>query len=436
MIKEISKESVEDLSREKGEDEWMLQLRLKAFENFEKAKNPKWLLAKPKSKDLVVFSKKEDTKTNWEELPKEIRKTYEVLNLPEIERKYLAGISIQEDSLVIYRKMEEQLKKKGVIHLSCDEAYKQHPELFKKYFAHVVPITDNKYASLHYAFWSGGSFIYVPKNVKVEFPISTYFKMLIEGEGQFEHTLIVLEPGAELTYIEGCSAPLFSKSSIHAGLVELYLSENSHLRFITIQNWSKNVYNLPTKRAILNKNAKIEWIMADLGSKVNVTYPTSILNGENSSSSNFILTFSPKDTKKEGGVKVIHASKNTSSTIVSKSISFGYTSFRSLVRINPGAKNSKVRSVCDTFLVNKNSIGTTFPHFEILEKDSSVAHEASISTLDEEKLNYLKAKGMSEKEALELMVHGFAIDILEKIPLEYSVEIRKILSLEIGKKVG
>jgi len=436
MIKEISKESVEELSKEKGEDKWMLNLRLKAFENFKKAKNPKWLIAKPKLKELVVFSKKESTKTSWEEIPKEIRKTYEALNLPEMERKYLAGFGIQEDSLVIYRKIEKQLEKKGIIHLSSDEAYKKYPELFKKYFAHLVSINDNKYASLHYAFWSGGTFLYIPKNVKVEFPISTYFRLMIEGEGQFEHTIIILEPGAELTYIEGCSAPLFAKSSIHSGVVELFLSENSHLRFITVQNWSKNVYNLPTKRAILKKNAKIEWITADLGSKVNIVYPMSILSGENSSSSNFMLTFSPKNTKKEGGAKVVHASKNTTSTIVSKSISIGYTSFRSMVRINPGAKNSKARSICDTFLVNKNSVGKTFPHFEILEKDSSAAHEASVSTLDEEKLNYLKSKGIDEKEALELMVHGFAVDILEKIPIEYSVEIRKILSIELSKKVG
>jgi Fe-S cluster assembly protein SufB len=436
MIKEISKESVEELSKEKGEDKWMLNLRLKAFENFKKSKDPKWLIAKPKLKELVVFSKKENTKTSWEEIPKEIRKTYEALNLPEIERKYLAGLGIQEDSLVIYRKIEKQLEKMGVIHLSSDEAYKKHPKLFKKYFAHLVSIYYNKYASLHYAFWSGGTFLYVPKNVKVEFPISTYFRLMIEGEGQFEHTIIVLEPGAELTYIEGCSAPLFARSSIHSGVVELFLNENSHLRFITIQNWSKNVYNFPTKRAILKKNARIEWITADLGSKVNVVYPMSILNGENSSSSNFMLTFSPKNTKKEGGAKVVHASKNTSSTIVSKSISIGYTSFRSMVRINPGAKNSKARSVCDTFLINKNSIGKTFPHFEILEKEASVAHEASVSTLDEEKLNYLRSKGIDEKEALESMVHGFAVDILEKIPLEYSVEIRKILSIELSKKVG
>jgi Fe-S cluster assembly protein SufB len=436
MIKEISKESVEELSKEKREDSWMLNLRLKAFENFEKSKDPKWLIAKPNLKDLTVFLKKENTKTSWEEIPKEIRKTYEALNLPEVEKKYLAGLGVQEDSLVIYRKIKERLKKMGVIHLSSDEAYKEHPELFKKYFSKLVSIYDNKYASLHYAFWSGGTFLYVPKNVKVQFPISTYFRLMIEGEGQFEHTIIVLEPGAELTYIEGCSAPLFTKSSLHAGVVEIFLNENSHLRFITIQNWSKNVYNFPTKRAILRKNAKIEWITADIGSKVNVVYPMSILSGENSSSSNFMLTFSPKNTKKEGGAKVIHASKNTSSTIISKSISIGYTSFRSMIRINPGAKNSKARSVCDTFLVEKNSVGKTFPHFEILEKESSVAHEASVSTMDKEKLNYLEAKGLSEREALEVMVHGFAVDVLEKVPLEYSIEIRKILSLEIGKKVG
>lgn len=436
MIKEICKESVEELSKEKKEEDWMLKLRLKALENFEKLKDPKWLIAKPKLKDIVVFSKKIETKTSWEEIPREIRKTYEILNLPEMERKYLAGFGLQEDSLIIYRKIKEELRKKGVIHLSTDEAYKKFPQLFKKYFAHLVSIFDNKYASLHYAFWSGGTFIYVPKNVKVEFPISTYFRLMLEGEGQFEHTIIVLEPGAELTYIEGCSAPIFARSSIHSGVVEIFLNENSHLRFVTVQNWSKNVYNLPTKRALLKKNARIEWITADLGSKVNVVYPMSILSGENSSSLNFMLSFSPKNTKKEAGAKVVHASKNTSSLIVAKSISIGYTSFRAMVRVNPGAKNSKVRSVCDTFLIKKDSIGKTFPHFEILEKNCSIAHEASVSSLDEEKLNYLMARGFDQKEALELIVNGFATDILEKIPPEYAVEIKRILSFELSKKVG
>lgn len=432
----ISEEEVKEISRQKKEDEWMLRLRLKAFENFKNAKDPKWLIGKPDVKNITPFSKKIETKTDWNEIPESIRKVYELLNLPEMERKYLAGLGLQEDSLVIYRKLKEELEKKGVIHLSTDEAYREHPQLFKKYFSRIVPINDNKYASLHYSFWSGGTFIYVPKNVKVEFPISTYFRLMLEGEGQFEHTIIVLEPGAELTYIEGCSAPIFAKSSIHAGVVELFLGENSHLRFITVQNWSKNVYNLPTKRAILERNARIEWISADLGSKVNVVYPMSILSGENSSSLNFMLSFSPKGTKKETGAKVVHAAKNTNSVIISKSISEEYTSFRAVVRINPGAENSKVRSTCDTFLLRKESIGKTFPHFEVLEPKSDVAHEASISTLDEEKLNYLRAKGLDEREALEAMVHGFVTDILEKIPPEYSIEIKKILSFEINKKVG
>ncbi|MGB9703570.1 MAG: Fe-S cluster assembly protein SufB [Candidatus Micrarchaeales archaeon] len=436
MIREISKESVEELSKEKEEDEWMLKLRLKALENFKKSKNPKWLIAQPRLKDIVIFSKRLETKASWEEIPKDIKKTYEALNLPEIEKKYLLGLGVQEDSWVIYKKTKEELQKRGVIHLSSEEAYKKHRELFKKYFANLVGINDNKYASLHYAFWSGGSFIFVPRNVKVPFPISTYFRLMLEGIAQFEHTIIVLQPGAELTYIEGCSAPIFSKSSLHSGVVELFLEENSKLRFITIQNWSRNVYNLPTKRAILKKNAKIEWITADIGSKVNVVYPMSILSGENSSSSNYFLTFSPKNTKKEGGAKIIHASKNTSSLIISKSISFGYTSFRSMVKVNEGAKNSRVRSVCDTFLLDKNSIGKTFPHFEIFEKDSYVSHEASMSSLDEEKFNYLRAKGFEEEEILELLVNGFTSRILEKIPLEYALEIKRLFSIELKRKVG
>jgi Fe-S cluster assembly protein SufB len=434
--KGLSKEVVEKISKIKDEPEWMLNFRLKAFEHFMKTPLPKWggdLTNMDFNKITYYIAPTDKVANSWDDVPEGIRKTFERLGIPEAERKFLAGAGAMYESTTAYHKLREDLEKKGVIFCDMDTAVKKYPEIVKKYFGTVIPIEDNKFASLNSAVWSGGSFVYIPKNVKVDLPLQAYFRINAESIGQFERTLIIIDEGAEVHYIEGCSAPRYSTNSLHAAVVEIIAMKNARVRYTTLQNWSGNVYNLVTKRAYAYEGAYVEWLDANVGAKLTMKYPSVYLLGEGAKTNILSIAFANNNQHQDTGSKVYHLAPNTSSTILSKSVSKGNgkTTFRGLIKIAKGSTGSKAHMRCDALMLDKDSKSDTIPSLQVNEEDVNVGHEATVGRIGEEQLFYLMSRGLSEQEAMLLIVSGFFKPFVKELPLEYAIEFNRLIQLEM-----
>jgi Fe-S cluster assembly protein SufB len=435
----INEEIVRLISKTKNEPEWMLNKRLKSLELFNNRPMPNWgpSLKKLDLKDIIYFVDPDaEESTSWDDVPDEIKKTFDKLGIPEAEKKALSGVGAQYDSSVVYHNIEKALKDKGVIFENMDVAVQKYPEMVKKYFmTSCVPLNDHKFTTLHGAVWSGGTFIYVPKNVKVDLPLQAYFRMNTQKGGQFEHTLIIVDEGAELHYIEGCSSPIYSESSLHAGCVEVFVMKNAKMTYSSIENWSRNVFNLNTKRAIVQENGKIKWLNGNIGSAVTMLYPSSVLVGEGASSDSVGIAFAGKGQNHDTGSKVIHAASNTSSTIDSKSISKdgGIATYRGLIHVAKDAKDCKAYMKCNGLLLDKGvgSRSDAIPVLEIKNSDVEAAHEATVGKIGDEEIFYLMSRGLNEDEAIKIIVAGFIGPLTKALPLEYAVELNKLIELEI-----
>ena len=439
--KGISAQTVYQISKIKNEPDWMTEIRLKAFEIFRQKKMPDWGadLSRINFDEIVFFSKTTDkVVTSWEDLPKEIKETYDRIGVPEAEKKYLAGVSAQYDSEVIYKSVQKELDKIGVIFCDMDTGLAKYPEIVKQYFTTLIPAHDNKFAALNTAAWSGGSFVYVPKGVSVKMPLQAYFRINSERFGQFERTLIIAEEGSQVHYIEGCTAPIYTTDSLHAAVVEIFIKPGARVRYTTVQNWSNNVYNLVTKRARADKDAIMEWIDCNIGSQVTMKYPSVYLMGEGSKGEVLSIAYAGKNQHQDAGAKMFHFAPNTSSRIVSKSISKsgGRTSYRGLVQVMPGAKASNVFVSCDALLLDEASRSDTYPYMKIKENDVAVQHEATVEKIGEEKLFYLTSRGIDRVQAEGILVNGFIEPVTREIPLEYSVELNRLMQLEMSGSVG
>ena len=437
----LSVEVIKKISELKNEPEWMLNIRLDAYEKFNLLKNPtSWgpdLSFIDFDKYIYYASSLGENyyKNSWDEIPDEIKTTFEKLKVPEHEAKYFSGVNSQYDSETIYHKLKTELDDKHVIFTNIETAIKEYPELVKKYFGKLVPFSDNKYAALNTAVWSGASFIYVPKNVKLDKPLQAYFRINTKSVGQFERTLIIVDDGAYLHYNEGCTAPIYDKNNLHAAVVEVFVGKNAHCRYSTIQNWSDNVLNLVTKRSIVDTNGIMEWIDGNLGSKLNMKYPATILKGDNSIGKCISIAVAHKDVVQDAGAKMIHIGRNTRSQIISKSIAHngGNATYRGLVKIAKTSINSKEDVTCDTLFLDKFSKSDTFPTEEIYNKHSSLKHEAKVTDLDQKRLFYLQSKGIDPITAKQLLVLGFIQPFSNELPLEYVVELNRLLKLDINK---
>ncbi|MBL8128763.1 MAG: Fe-S cluster assembly protein SufB [Thermomicrobiales bacterium] len=437
----LNKKIVEDISKMKDEPQWMLDFRLKSLDHYEKRPMPNWGadLSGIKFDDIFYYIRPaENIGRTWDEVPEYIKNTFEKLGIPEAERKFLAGVGAQYESEVIYHSLREDLEKQGVIFLDMDSAVREHPDLVKKYFGTIIPYNDNKFAALNSAVWSGGSFIYVPPGVKVEVPLQAYFRINAENMGQFERTLIIVDKDAYVHYVEGCTAPTYSTSSLHSAVVEIVVLEGGRCRYTTIQNWSKNVYNLVTKRAAAYKNATMEWVDGNLGSKVTMKYPAVWLMEEGARGEILSVAFASDDQHQDAGGKVVHVAPNTSSQIISKSISkgTGRSSYRGLVKVYKGAENVKSNVVCDALLLDETSKTDTYPYIEVEEERASIGHEATVSKVAEEQIFYLMSRGLTEDEAMSMIVNGFIEPIAKELPLEYAVELNRLIQLEMEGSVG
>ena len=438
----LTEEIVREISKQKREPEWMLNKRLIGLRAFGELKMPSWgpdisSLDLEKIHYFMRPNAKENSQS-WDDVPEEIRNTYERLGIPEAERLVLAGTGAQYESEVVYHKLKEQWDKKGVIFLDFDEAVRKFPELVQKYFMNsCVPIRLHKFAALHAAVHSGGTFIYIPKNVKVDMPLQAYFRMNAKNGGQFEHTLIIADENSEIHYIEGCSAPRYNENSLHAGCVEIHVLKGARVRYSSIENWSKNTYNLNTKRAIVYEDGIMEWVNGNMGSKVTMLYPCSVLRGENARTDYLGIAYASQGQHQDTGCKVYHLAPNTSSAIISKGISKngGISSYRGLVEIKKGAINSKSSTRCDGLMLDNISKATTLPCLDVAESDVNVSHEAVVGKIGEEQLFYLMSRGLSESEATKLIVSGFIEPIIRQLPLEYAVELNRLIELEIENSV-
>ncbi len=439
--KGLSREVVEQISRMKGEPEWMLRFRLRALELFYRKPLPTWGadLSEIDFDNIYYYVKPSEARArDWDEVPESIKKTFDRLGIPEAERKFLGGVSAQYESEVVYHNIRADLEKKGVIFLDMDSGLAQYPDLVKEYFGTVIPPGDNKFAALNSAVWSGGSFIYVPPGVQVEIPLQAYFRINTENMGQFERTLIIADEGARVHYIEGCTAPIYSTDSLHSAVVELVAKRGAHIRYTTIQNWSNNVYNLVTKRAVAYENALVEWVDGNLGSKVTMKYPGVYLMGEGARAEILSVAFAGKGQHQDAGGKVIHAAPNTSSTITSKSISKdgGRTSYRGLLKVYPGCENVKAFVRCDALLLDELSRSDTYPSIEIDEEKVDIGHEATVSKIGEEQLFYLMSRGLDEGEAKTMIVNGFFEPFTKELPMEYALELNRLIALQMEGAVG
>ncbi len=437
----IERSLVEEISRIKKEPNWMRRLRLRALELFEKLPMPKWVVGLDEIdlEEIAYYVKPlTDRVEDWEELPQWIREYYRKLGLPEIEARFLSGINTVFDSETVLHRVKEELRSKGVVMLPLEEALRKYPDMVKEYFGKVFPMSDHKFAALHYALWSGGVFVYVPPGVHVEQPIEAFFFVGTELEGQFEHTLIVMGEDSSLHFIEGCSAPMFKKYSFHDGMVELYVHRRAELKFTTVQNWSRNIINFNNKRAIVEEEGYVEWLEASIGSKITYTYPTSILKGRGAKTKNINVSISNGPYIKDTGGKAIHLAPNTHSILVSKSISSnrGVTVYRGLVRIAHGAVNSTGHVQCDSLILDDKSKAYTYPRNEIEEPSAELTHEATTGKLGEDQLFYLQSRGLSEGEAKSMIVLGFIRDILQGLPLEYVSVLSKVIELEFSEYGG
>ena len=438
----LSTEVVADISGRKSEPEWMLKLRLKSLRLFDKKPMPTWGsdLTGIDFQNIKYFVKStEKQATSWEDLPEDIKTTYDRLGIPEAEKQRLvAGVAAQYESEVVYHQIREDLEEKGVIFVDTDTALREHEELFREYFTTVIPAGDNKFASLNTAVWSGGSFIYVPKNVHVDIPLQAYFRINTENMGQFERTLIIADEGSSVHYVEGCTAPIYKSDSLHSAVVEIVVKKNARVRYTTIQNWSNNVYNLVTKRATCEAGATMEWIDGNIGSKVTMKYPAVFLMGEYARGETLSIAFAGEGQHQDAGSKMVHAAPHTSSSIVSKSVARGggRTSYRGLVQILEGAEHSKSSVVCDALLVDQISRSDTYPYVDVREDDVQMGHEATVSKVSEEQLFYLQSRGMTEQEAMAMIVRGFVEPIARELPMEYALELNRLIELQMEGAVG
>ena len=437
----LTENVIREISEQKNEPDWMLKLRLKALETYEKLEMPTWgpdLSKLDMSKIATYVRPKTDMKKSWEDVPDDIKGTFDKLGIPEAEKESLAGVGAQYDSEIVYHSIKDELVKQGVIYTDFDTAVKEYPDLVREYFMKCVPVTDHKFIALHYAVWSGGSFVYVPKGVKLDIPLQSYFRLNAPGAGQFEHTLIIVEEGASLQFIEGCSAPKYNEINLHAGCVELFVKENSFLRYSTIENWSKNMMNLNTKRVIVEKNGTIEWVTGSFGSKISMLYPMSVLNGENARCEFTGISFAGAGQNLDTGLKIVHNAKHTSSVVNSKSISKdgGICTFRSNVAVRQKALDSKVTVSCESLMMDSISKSDTIPVDNIETDKIEYSHEAKIGKISDETIFYLMTRGISEQEAKAMIVRGFADPISKALPLEYAVEMNNLINLELEGSIG
>ena len=438
----LSETVVRDISARKNEPEWMLNLRLKGLRLFGKKPMPQWGsdLSGIDFDNIKYFVRStEKQAASWDELPDDIKSTYDKLGIPEAEKQRLiAGVAAQYESEVVYHKIREDLAEQGVLFLDTDTGLREHPEIFAEYFTSVIPVGDNKFAALNTAVWSGGSFIYVPKGVHVEIPLQAYFRINTENMGQFERTLIIVDEGAYVHYVEGCTAPIYKSDSLHSAVVEIIVKKDARCRYTTIQNWSNNVYNLVTKRAVAHEGATMEWIDGNIGSKVTMKYPAVWLLGEHAKGEVLSVAFAGEGQHQDAGAKMVHIAPNTSSTIVSKSVARGggRTSYRGLVQINEGANGSRSTVKCDALLVDTISRSDTYPYVDVREDDVSMGHEATVSKVSEDQLFYLMSRGMTEDEAMAMVVRGFVEPIARELPMEYALELNRLIELQMEGAVG
>lgn len=439
--KGLDKYVVEQISSLKGEPAWMLDFRLRALGHFQKRPMPVWGgdLSKLDLDNIYYYVKPTDKQgRSWDEVPDTIKSTFDKLGIPEAEQKFLAGVGAQYESEMVYHKIQDHLEEVGVIFLSIEDGLRKHPELFREYFSTVIPIEDNKFSALNSAVWSGGSFIYIPKGVKVDLPLQAYFRLNVANIGQFERTLIIADEGAQVHYVEGCTAPTYTTDSFHSGVIEIIVKKNARVRYTTIQNWSTNVYNLVTQRALVNEGATMEWVDANLGSKLTMKYPSCYLMGKGAHGEILSMAFAGKGQHQDAGGKIIHAAPNTSSKIVSKSISKsgGRSSYRGLLKVHKGATNVKSNVVCDALLLDPISRSDTYPYIEIDEEDVTVGHEASVSKVGEEQLFYLKSRGLNDDEATSMVVSGFIEPLVKELPMEYAIEMNRLIQLQMEGSIG
>ena len=437
----LSRETVEQISAMKQEPQWMREFRLKALDYFEKRPMPSWGadLSGINFADIFYYVKASESQgRTWEDVPEYIKNTFDKLGIPEAERKFLAGVGAQYESEVVYHSLREDLEKLGVIFLDMDSAVREHPDIVKQYFGTIIPPNDNKFAALNSSVWSGGSFVYVPEGVRVEIPLQAYFRINSENMGQFERTLIIVEKDAYVHYVEGCTAPTYSSNSLHSAVVEIIVKEGGRCRYTTIQNWSKNVYNLVTKRAAAYRNATMEWVDGNLGSKVTMKYPAVWLMEPGSRGEVLSVAFASDGQHQDAGGKMVHVAPNTSSQIISKSISkgTGRSSYRGLVKVHKGAHDVRSNVVCDALLLDETSRTDTYPYMEIEEEAVSIGHEATVSKVAEEQLFYLQSRGITEAQAMSMIVSGFIEPIAKELPLEYAVELNRLIQLEMEGSVG
>ena len=438
----INEDVVRNISALKNEPEWMLQLRLKGLRLFQKKPMPTWGsdLSGIDFDNIKYFVRStEKQATNWEDLPADIKNTYDKLGIPEAEKQRLvAGVAAQYESEVVYHKIREDLGEQGVLFLDTDTALKEHEDIFKEYFGSVIPVGDNKFAALNTAVWSGGSFIYVPKNVKVDIPLQAYFRINTENMGQFERTLMIIDEGAYVHYVEGCTAPIYSSDSLHSAVVEIIVRKGARCRYTTIQNWSTNVYNLVTKRAVAHEGATMEWVDGNLGSKVTMKYPSVWLMGQHAKGETLSIAFAGEKQHQDAGAKMVHVAPNTSSNIVSKSVARGggRTSYRGLVQILEGAHGAKSTVKCDALLIDDISRSDTYPYVDVREDDVSMGHEATVSKISSDQLFYLMSRGMTEDEAMAMIVRGFIEPIARELPMEYAVELNRLIEMQMEGAVG
>ncbi|MGM0399056.1 MAG: Fe-S cluster assembly protein SufB [Halobacteriota archaeon] len=446
--KGLTEETIRAISEDKDEPQWMLDRRLRALEQYHKMPMPTDWPGQPDLSELdveeIVPYIRPDIETrggadSWDDLPDDIKDTFDKLGIPEAEKEALSGVGAQYESEIVYQNMQEQWEKKGVIFMDMDKAVREHPEIVKEYFmTKAVPPSDNKFAALHGAVWSGGSFVYIPEDVTVGMPIQAYFRMNSEGMGQFEHTLIIAEPGSEVHYIEGCSAPQYGVHNLHSGAVEVFVKEDAHVQYSTVQNWSKNTFNLNTKRAIAEKGGRMEWVSGSMGSKATMLYPCTILKGRGASDNHITIAFAGEGQNIDTGAKVYHNAPETKSTIESKSISKdgGRTNYRGLVHISDGAENSSTSVECDALMFDNESTSDTMPYMEINESKVDVAHEATVGKIGDEDVFYLQSRGLDDDDAKQMIVAGFIEPITEELPIEYAVELNRLIELEMEGSLG
>ena len=439
--KGLTEEIVRQISAWKNEPEWMCEFRVKAFHQFEKMEMPNWGpdLSEIDFQDFTYYKKvSNEAERSWEDVPEEVKNTFEKLGIPEAEKKYLAGVTTQYESEAVYHNMLDEVREKGVLFLDIDSALKEYPDIFKKYFATIVPASDNKLAALNSAVWSGGSFIYVPKGVKLEKPLQSYFRINSESMGQFERSIIIVDDGAECSYVEGCTAPQYSKDSMHAAVVEVFVGKGAKCRYSSVQNWSGNILNLVTKRAKVEEHGTMEWIDGNIGSRISMKYPACILAGEYAHGLCISIAVGSKNQFQDTGAKMIHLAPHTTSSIVSKSVSRngGVTNFRDWIRFTPKAENSRTKIECDTLILDNKSRSDTIP-LNINDCDSAtIEHEAKVSKISEDELFYLMSRGLSEAQATEMIIMGFLEPFTRELPMEYAVELNQLMKIDFTNSIG